>query len=250
MKLLRIEQRSEEWFKARAGIATASEVGALVTEGGGIAKGKGVETYMFRKLAERWMGRPLETGQSKAMDMGTVLEDEALPAFELATGLELEPVGFALNESLKLGFSPDSMVKGTNRGVEAKCPQPHTHIKYLMDGCLPADYVGQVQAALLAAEADKWHFSSYCHPRGCAPLPELILEVGRDEKYISTLRDALELFNEKMELYWQKLVKINGGEPKRKVVATGEGELTLDGVSPDSLDEFFKSTAYQRIDAL
>lgn len=238
MKVYRdIEQGSDEWLNVRLGIPTASEMGVLVTAGGKIAEGKGVHTYLCEKLAEKWLGRPLDlfTG-TKATDAGKVLEDDALPKFELETGLDLERVGFVTTDDGRCGCSPDSLIVGSNVGVEAKAPQPHTHVKYLIGGVLPDEYFAQVQASMMICAAPHWWFISYC--RG---FPELILEVKRDEKYIATLTKAVALFNERLDEAYAKLLKLNGGrEPeRRKIVTQTDGDVTtatLEGVDVDALD--------------
>ena len=181
MKIVECEQGTDAWFLARATIPTASDMKVLVTAGGEpknykASTGEGIKTYAAEKLAARWLGRALDAfAGTKAMDNGTVLEDDAIPSFTLETGLETEKVGFITTDDGSAGCSPDALVIGTNIGVEAKCPKPETHVKYLIDGVLPAEYFGQVQASMMICEARHWWFISYC--RG---FPELIVRVERD----------------------------------------------------------------------
>jgi hypothetical protein len=235
-------QNTPEWLAVRAGIVTASEANVLVTSKGDIAKGKGVETYLAKKAAERWLGRPLEGfAGTFAMDQGKVLEEDALPKFTLDTGLELDRVGFVTADDGSVGCSPDSLIMGSNVGLECKAPQDAKHVAYLLAGVCPDDYVGQVQCSMLVTGAPYWHFMSYC--RG---FPELIIRVERDERYIGVLRDAIELFNQRLEGAWKKLVALNGGEPVRlppPAIRTigDETTATMPGVDMDALDRFINS---------
>lgn len=244
-------QGTPEWLKVRAGIPTASEVSRLVTPAEmKVSTGKGVASYLAVKLAERWIGRPLDASfKSFAMDNGTVLEEHTLPKFELETGLELERVGFVTTDDGWFGCSPDSLIAGAMAGLECKCPKPETHVGYLLAGELPSDYLGQVQGSMYVTGADHWWFMSY------APgFPELIVKVERDAKYIAVLEKAVWAFREKIERGWELLLKLNGGVmPVHAEIteeeAAGVVTRTMAGIDLASLDEFFGTRAYKNLDA-
>lgn len=247
-------QGSASWLAARAGIVTASECGTLVCRGKkrrpkGTPKpaiedpemwvpseGKGVETYMALKLAEWWLGRPVDSGfKSSAMDRGTVLEDDALPKFELETGLALERVGFVTTDDGLMGCSPDSMIVESIVGLECKSPLAQTHVKYLLDGGLPDEYFPQVQTSMYVTGAKHWWFMSYC-----PGFPELIQMVLRDEEYLQAFAVALEGFNARMKAGKAKLKELNGGiEPVRVSITEEEADgvttRTLDGIDTADL---------------
>jgi len=73
MKIIDVEQRSPEWFEARKGVITGSEVSAVM--GGDTGR----ETYFYEKLAERLTIGVHEA--ENAMERGTRLEDEARNAY-------------------------------------------------------------------------------------------------------------------------------------------------------------------------
>jgi hypothetical protein len=58
--------------------------------------------------------------------------------------------------------------------------------------------------------ADSWIFMSY--QRG---LPKLVLEVERDEEAQEALAAAIDGFNERLDVAWERLVALSGGPPKR-----------------------------------
>lgn len=245
-------QGTAEWLAVRAGIPTASEISKLITPAKmQVSTGKGVDSYLAEKLAERWLGRPLEASRKTwAMDAGTVLEDHALPKFELETGLDLERVGFVTTDDGRFGCSPDSLLAESDVGLEAKCPKPETHVGYLIGGELPADYRGQVQGSMFATGAVYWWFMSYC-----PGFPEFIIKVDREPKYQVVLQTALWKFQERLEKGWARLLEINGGvEPVRARIteeeAAGVITRTLEGMDPaNGLDGFYDSKAYGRIGA-
>lgn len=48
------------------------------------------------------------------------------------------------------------------KGLEIKCPKMKTHIKYLLEGGVPTEYIIQVQSALWVTGYETWDFVSYC----------------------------------------------------------------------------------------
>lgn len=251
MKIHDVEQGSLAWLSVRAGIPTCSEVGRLITPAKmEVSTGKGIESYVQEKLAERWLGRPLDDSRkTRDMDNGMVLESHAIPKFELETGLEVRRVGFITTDDGRFGGSPDLMLVDSIVGAEVKCPKPETHVGYLLEGELPPCYLGQVQGSMYLTGADHWYFLSYC-----PGFPELILKVERDAKYIAVLEKALWAFREKIERGWELLLKLNGGVmPVHAEIteeeAAGVVTRTMAGIDPASLDEFFGTRAYKHLDA-
>lgn len=235
MNIIECNQGTPEWLKCRAGIPTASELSVLVTSKGNISEGQGVRSFLMRKLAERWLGRPLESFHAfGAVDQGKVLEDEAIPFFEMERGIAVERVGFITTDDGKAGCSPDGLMRETKRGLELKCPEPQTHLSYLLAGELPDDYLGQVQGSLLVTGYEAWFFMSYCRH-----FPALILEVKPDLAYMATLAQALERFNEALDSAYLRLAEMNGGEPNREAFVDTDTVATMAGVSEDALEEFY-----------
>lgn len=247
IKHAKIVQGSAEWYALRSGIPTASEWGVLVTSKTlkqtkkrpspvvvlEPSKGVGVKTYLYRKLASRWLGRPLETTFiGGAVEQGKLLEEEAVPRFELDTGIETERVGFVTRDDGRYGCSPDALIP--NSGAEIKCPLPETHAGYLLENRVPPDYVPQIQGSMLVTGASSWWFMSYARN-----FPPLILNVPRDEAYIAVLSESLDLFSQKLDAAYATLVALNGGEPKRIVMPTNDMIEEYYGEVPNE-DEFLE----------
>jgi len=201
-------QHSPEWFEVRAGIPTASEFDSIITPLWKPRTGDGVDTYLARKLAERWLGRPITAFSGGSMEQGTIKEEEASPAYQFLTGEQIKYIGFVTTADKKIGCSPDGLLDGG--GIEIKCPEAHTHCRYLLNGGLPKDYAAQVHGSMLVTGAGWWRFMSYC--RG---FPPLILTVDREETIIASLREAIDSFNEKLDVAYARIVELNGGENKR-----------------------------------
>lgn len=110
-----MEQRSPEWFAARAGRLTASTVGAALD----------LAPYMsrddaFRALVRSINDMPSEFEGNIATDYGTNNEDGARYEYELETGNTVAEAGFVPWDTW-LGASPDGYI-GEDGLIEIKCP--------------------------------------------------------------------------------------------------------------------------------
>lgn len=193
MKIIDCEQGSEEWYKIRLGMPTASNFDKIITTKG--EPSKQAKKYLYKVAGEFITGIPEETYQSAAMLRGKEVEAEARNFYEMVKDVEVEQVGFVLVDSEDVGCSPDGLVS-EDTIVEIKCPIIATHVGYLLDNKLPADYFQQTQGQLLVTGRRFCDFVSY-YP-GLKPL---IVRVERDEKFIDALEVELKMFcNELKEI--------------------------------------------------
>jgi putative phage-type endonuclease len=188
MRLIDVEQGSEEWFKARCGIPTASNFDKIVDIKGNRSKQR--EGYLYQLAGERITKKPEETYQSEAMKRGKELEDEARQIYGIIKKVKVEKVGLYLTEGRYVyGASPDGINKKQNRLLEVKCPIMKTHVYYLIKNQLPSDYFQQTQGQLLVSGNNWLDFVSY-YP-GMKPL---IIPVKADKIFQAKLRKELEVF--------------------------------------------------------
>ena len=207
MKIHAVEQRTPEWFRLRAGIPTASEFHSLVTPKWKVRTGEVVETYLAKKLAEKWRGDPLPGWSGSAMEQGTFLEPEAIPFFEIRTRCKIRPIGFITSDDGKIGCSPDGLFSDES-GIEIKCPAPNTQVRYLLKGAIPDEYQAQIQGSLFVTGASHWTFFSYSRE-----FPPLILEARPIPEAFEALRQALEAFCERLEAGYERLRELYGETP-------------------------------------
>lgn len=154
------EQGSEEWLSARLGIPTATGIKNIVTQSG--QKSSGWVGYLAELIAESIEGGS-DGFKSNDMQRGNELEPRARMAYEFETGNDVVQVGGVyLNADKDLMVSPDGLIPSLKKGLEIKCPKMKTHIKYLLEGGVPVEYVIQVQAALWVTGYETWDFISYC----------------------------------------------------------------------------------------
>jgi len=203
------EQNSLQWLVARAGIPTASEFGQLLTDKMEPRKGQMPETYLARKVAEAWLNGPLPGFNTLEMEMGHILEAEAIPWFEFEYSMTVSRVPFITTDDCKIGCSPDGLI-GDDSGLEIKCPQPHTHVGYIMDNVLPEHYAPQVHGSLYVTGRKRWDFISYNRQ-----FPKLVVSVFRDEVIQTRIAETVGKFLEKFEAAMQKLENM-AGRPRPK----------------------------------
>lgn len=190
-------QGTDEWRDIRLGIPTASNASKLLTSTGKASTQS--KAYMHALAGERLLGVPTETYKNETMVRGNLLEEEIRQSFEFIMDLEVEQVGFILDDSKRWGISPDGIINGS-QGLEIKAPLISTHIGYLDKGKLPSAYKAQVQMSLLVTGFEAWYFCSYFP--GLMPL---ILRIERDEDFIFILKNALEEFCGKLDALTEKL---------------------------------------------
>lgn len=206
-----IKQGTPEWLALRSQWPTASEFDQLVSPAKlKVREGETIKSYVATKLAEKWLGSPLEGFQTGQMDRGSILETEAWPWYALEYDKELTRPGFIVSADGRCGCSPDGIVEADGFGLEIKCPDADTHVGYLLAGALPQKYMTQVQGSMLVTGWASWTFLSY-HPR----FPQLVVDVPRDERVIEALLEGLDTYWTMFNAGWAKLIEVNGGvEPE------------------------------------
>ncbi len=196
-----MEQRSEEWFEARAGRITASMMSVVMLERdrapfkSGPRKGqdkpppKALTDYAHQLAAERLTGKPRKQARGAALDWGREMEANAIAAYEAETGNLVSSAGFILHPKYDfVGASPDFTV-GDEGGGECKCPESsEVHLQTLLEG-LPSEHVDQIQGGLWVTGREWWDFISY-HPDFPPHLRLYVQRIERDEAYISRLEAA------------------------------------------------------------
>jgi putative phage-type endonuclease len=138
-----LEQRSPEWFAARAGKATASCMAKIMAR---TKTGYGADraNYAAQLVAERLTGTVAESFTNGAMQWGTDHEAEARDAYQVHALCRVVEIGFIDHPTIAMsGASPDGLI-GDDGMLEIKCPSTATHIETLLGGSIPAKYRHQM----------------------------------------------------------------------------------------------------------
>jgi hypothetical protein len=165
-KHIACEQGSPEWFKHRRGIPTASEFGRILTPKR-LHLSESADRYIEELIAERLceqLPEGVENFTSRSMRFGIETEDEARSYFKLRTGFDAVKCGFCVTEDGTIGCSPDALVYDGDTligGLELKCPEAKTHIRWLLGKSLPEEHKPQVHGGMIVTGLDRWWFMSY-----------------------------------------------------------------------------------------
>ena len=136
---LDVEQGSQRWLEARAGIPTASNFKRIVTPGGKLSAQR--EGYAAELLAEWALGVDVSDVWTDAMERGKVLEPEAFEYFAFHADLEPTKCGLVYRDEARMvACSPDGLVVRKEGLLELKCPSAHKHLMYLARGDCPTEY--------------------------------------------------------------------------------------------------------------
>ncbi len=199
-----VQQGSDEWHALRLGIPTGSQFSRIVTPTGKLSESR--HKLMSELLAERYIGQEKESFTSAAMDRGHGMEAEAVAHYEAKRRIDSVRVGFVTNAARTVGVSPDRFL-GDPELLEVKCPNPETHMSYLLASIdsvkrksVAQEYKPQVQGQLWLTGRQKCVTLSYC-----PGFPPAVLEAERDDKYIEILATEVSLFSADLERIWNEM---------------------------------------------
>ena len=182
------EQRSDEWYKAREGKITASDIAAAV--------GKNKYKSRWQLLKDKCgYGKPF-TG-NEATEWGQKYEDEAIEKYEDITGEKSHEFGLLPHPTYSfIGGSPDGI---TENGIllEVKCPLRRN----IIPGEVPVHYLPQVLINLEVCDLEFADFIEYKPSILTGGEMELnIVRVNRDQEWFKKNLPLIESFwNEVLE---------------------------------------------------
>ncbi len=177
-------QRSESWLELRRKFIGSSDVAALL----GVSPWKTI----FDVWQEKCGTDTIEPVKNPWMQRGIDLEDEALRAFELATGFLMSPAVLFSEKHPFMMASLDGLSIDGDAAVELKCPGEKDHLHCVYVG-IPEKYTPQLQHQIEVTGLDKIYYMSY---RPEHPTAISIREVPRDQAYIDKLIEVERRFYE------------------------------------------------------
>ena len=215
-------QRTTEWYLARKGMITASEIVNILVKSKSKDEvfGKTAITYLNEKISERFMDSEQfiyynedVKRSTPAMKWGNEYEDTAREVYEMATGNTVMDEPFQKLKGFEefVGGSPDGRLSTMDGIIEIKCPyNPAVHLEHV-SWKEPKDllagnpqYYAQVQANMMITGTNYCDFISYS-PLYRNRLDLSVLRVPRDEDYLKNLQERIELaveyIKEKSKLY-------------------------------------------------
>lgn len=165
-QVITAEQGTMDWFLARKGCFTGSEIHKLMGKKG---LGQTGETYILQKAAEELTGLVEESPDTKQIQYGKMYEDVARRLYSKATGLIILQTGFIKPENINyIGVSPDGLIEGQKKGIEIKCP--FTYASHLQNLLIKTpeqlkdkkpEYYWQIMLSLMVTEFESWDYVSF-----------------------------------------------------------------------------------------
>ena len=185
-------QRTDDWYAARIGKATASRFrdATAYLRSGDPAQAQ--RDYRTELVVERLTQQPIQRYTTAAMQWGTEQEPAARAAYERVTGIHVEETGFVAHDTLLAGCSPDGLVDWDGI-IEIKCPfNSAVHIETLLRG-MPDEHAAQVQGQMWITGRQWCDFVSY-DPRMPTELQLHVQRIQRDEAFIADLERRVSSF--------------------------------------------------------
>lgn len=231
MKILQLEQGTQEWHDARRCTITGTKLARVM---GTVDAQRGLIAEL---IAEKGTELSKEFRITAEMERGNAEEDFAVKKFEEQTGMKIDRVGMCVHDKWDwLANSPDGLIKNKKgkytEAFEAKCPDSKKLILYKIENMIdpeetglmgarglkagapfmgiPADYKWQVVDYFLVNEdLERLHFAVY-DERFIDPTAKLyIVTVERDseemQEAIKEATEELKSFREKW-IKWEQIV--------------------------------------------
>ncbi len=172
MKIIKIEQGSDQWHVERwrsiGGTRLGSAVGAKYTKAKGWTLGdeKVQRTLLLELISEYQSELEIDDYCSAAMQRGNDLEPDSVKLASEKLGVKLEVCGMLqsdIHPSFK--YSPDAVFLEAGiviGGYETKSKAGKKHIEYLLDGIVPNEHLFQCLAPMIMDDSVQWWaFGSY-----------------------------------------------------------------------------------------
>ena len=188
-----VEQGTPEWFEARRGLITASEMDLLFTTTRKPAENEKLRLHLFELAAQRITGRVEPRFIGDAAIRGHVEEEQARAIYSQHIA-PVQQVGFITRDfsgMFRLGYSPDGLV-GDAGLIECKSRVAKYQVQTIanMDESvvIPPEYVIQLQCGLLVTGRQWIDFVSYSNG-----MPMIVARVEPDtEVHALILETAAE----------------------------------------------------------
>lgn len=161
--------------------------------------------YMHELLAERLTGNSVPHYVNDFMRWGIEQEPHAKEAFEVETGMLIQPCSFFEHSSIPdFGATPDGLLD-SDAVIEFKCPQTTTHIAWKLAGDVPEQHRLQILAQLACSRRSRAVFVSFdprCPPRSRLFIKEWVPAVAE----LEALEDGARKFLDEVDAMWEQLV--------------------------------------------
>lgn len=186
-----VEQRSDEWYKLRCGMLTASEMKKITSLPCSIYNIHPEERAHLYELAAQTVTQYVEP-EFVGYDMERGIADELRAKVIYNENVaRIEDCGFITREfdGFKLGYSPDALV-GSDGQIEVKSRKQRLQFETVKNRRVPGEFMLQIQAGLLVSGREWCDFISYC-----GGMDMMIIRVLPNERLRPNLLRVCEIFH-------------------------------------------------------
>ena len=167
MKVINVEQGTEEWQRERLACVTGtrikSAVGAKyssVTNEWTLGDKKIQATLLYALVSERQSDVVIDTYCSPKMERGNELEPLSIEAASIKRGVTFESIGMLQCDwHPRFKFSPDAICVEDGvvvGGYETKSKEGGKHIEYTLKNEIPAEHFWQVIGPMIMDDSVQW----------------------------------------------------------------------------------------------
>jgi len=189
-----VVQRSDVWFRLRAGLFTASHSHEMLARGrdqrDSVMRARLLRQIVVEILTGVPQERRISTGP---MRRGIANEPAAIAAYAARTGHDVRTVGLVVHDELRAGCSLDGYVGDFEGVVEVKAPNTATHLRYLMTRRVPTAYRSQITHQLWITGAQWCDFVSF-DDRLSSRMQLLVVRVRRQDVDVAAYDRAARQF--------------------------------------------------------
>ncbi|WP_375608891.1 MULTISPECIES: lambda exonuclease family protein [unclassified Bartonella] len=202
-----MEQRTAEWFQARLGKVTASNIYNILNKTTkGLPTSK-YEDYKIKLITERLTRETSPYYETEDMRWGIEHEEDALREYGFIHDADITKCGFIQHPTIEMaGASPDGLI-GEDGLIEVKCPRSVTHMRFCIGDEIKPEYHAQMQFQMACTERKWCDFVSY-DPRFTGEFFHLRMKVKRvlrDDQQIEQINQAVQAFLADIEREIQQL---------------------------------------------
>lgn len=205
-----MKQRTTEWFRARVGKVSGSNVGAIL----GLNPYKTADDVL-REMVREWHCAEREFKGNQATLWGTFNEDGAIAEYQMETGNKVEECGFFVHpEHEWLGASPDGLI-GKDGVAEIKCPYGKRDSADFKPLAEQEHYAAQVQIEMACTGRTWAHFYQW------SPIGTKLERVEIDPLFLEWAIPELRRFHDR---FLSEIYNPEHLEPKRKQINSAMAE--------------------------
>lgn len=170
MKIINIDQNSDQWLELRKGKITGSKLKDII-----VKRGNGKKIGFYQLIADRVATEP---DDENPMDRGHRLEQEAIKLFEQTNGVSVISNGMWIADwNEDVAISPDGSFNDYKDAVEVKCLSSAKHLQALIEKDIPSEYLEQaVQYFIVNDDLERLHFVFFDPRIGAKPYHEIVIE--------------------------------------------------------------------------